>query len=79
MVTVTFDEVSIKGRVRVKCSHPGCNKMVQRTKKFHQTLNPWNTNKDGNVKTREQIRADLFNEREKWEREQTNLLCRDHG
>ena len=36
-----------------------CGKKCKRTKRFEQTVNPWNKNKDGNQKTPDEIRAEL--------------------
>ena len=60
----TFNEVSIRG-VR-KWKDPVTGKPRQETKKFYQTINPWNTTKDGNPKSREQIMAEIMAERDSW-------------
>jgi hypothetical protein len=38
----------------------------QKTEKFYQTVNPFNKNKDGSLKTREQIYKEVCQERDKW-------------
>ncbi len=61
-ITIKFDLVEIKAtRTWVEDG-----KKRQKTKKFSQTINPYNKNKDGNVKTREEILVELKAEREKW-------------
>ena len=79
MVKVTFDSVKVKGRVRGECTHPGCGKSTQLTKEFSQTLNPWNKDENGNVRTRSQIHSELIKQRTEWEKTaKDNLRCRDH-
>lgn len=63
---MSFDEVSIKAVYRWK---EGA-KTRQRTRKFWQTINPFNKNPDGSVKTRDQIMAELMKQRDEWLDEQ---------
>lgn len=65
MPTYNFDEVSIKATKTGKC---GCGKRRTRTQKFYQTLNPFNRNKDGSPKNREEILIDLENEAASWKK-----------
>ncbi|MDO6489280.1 hypothetical protein Q4503_16415 [Colwellia sp. 6_MG-2023] len=57
-----FTEVSIKGVKKWK--EDGKNK--QKTKKFFQTLNPYNRNSDGDIKTRAEILKEITKERDEW-------------
>ena len=57
-----FTEVSIKGVKKWK--EDGKNK--QKAKKFFQTLNPYNINSDGDIKTRAEILKEITKEREEW-------------
>lgn len=41
-------------------------KKHQQTKKFWQTINPFNKNPDGSIKTGEQILLELKAERDQW-------------
>lgn len=41
-------------------------KKRQKTKTFYQTLNPFNKNSDGTVKSREQILIEIEAEKESW-------------
>lgn len=50
-----FGEIGIGGRKRFKCS---CGRRVSRQKRFWQRLNPFNKNKDGSVKTQDEILAE---------------------
>lgn len=59
---VTFNEVAIKATKRWKED----GKVRTKTRKFYQTLNPFNQNADGTVKTRDQIMAEITAERDAW-------------
>lgn len=74
---IVFEQVSIKANKAVKCAG-GCGRRITRTKKFMQTLNPFNKRKtDGQVKTREDIYPELQAEAAKWkEQPETCLHCR---
>ncbi len=65
---VTFDKVSIKGTKYWKDEN---GKRHQKTKEFYQTINPFNKNPDGTVKTRQQIRSEIVAERNAWLKEAT--------
>lgn len=53
----TFDEVKLSVKATAPCGK--CGKKCSRSKKFWQTLNPFNTNADGSIKTRDQIMVEL--------------------
>lgn len=59
---ITFDEIKVTAK-RVWTEN---GKRRQQTKTFMQTVNPFNKNADGTRKTREQIYAELMNERKEW-------------
>jgi len=59
---ITFDKVSIKA-TRVWQEN---GRRRQQTREFMQTLNPFNKNRDGTVKTREQILTEINAERNAW-------------
>lgn len=63
MPTHTFQEVSIKGTKRWTDT---TGKKRQMTRKFYQTINPFNTNSKGVVKTREEILQELVDQRQDW-------------
>lgn len=63
----TFDEVKIYADKTTKCR--GCGKRLKRSKKFSQTLNPFNKRTDGTVKTPEDIYAELRIEAKQWQTE----------
>ena len=64
MTRFKFEEVSIKRTFRWK--DPTTGKVRQETKKFLQTINPYNTSADGTLKTRGQIRAELEQQARLW-------------
>lgn len=64
MPRYTFEEVVLRETRRWK--DPITGKTRQKTKKFSQTLNPFNKNGQGEVKTREEIRAELRVQADAW-------------
>lgn len=60
---VTFDEVAVKATRYYK---DPSGKRRQETKRFFQTVNPFNRNADGSVKTREQIQKEVQEECSAW-------------
>ena len=62
----TFEEVSLKATYRWADED---GKRRQKTKRFMQTLNPFNKNADGTLKTRSQIMAELSAQRDSWLRD----------
>lgn len=65
MTTITFDEVAIHGQKSVKCTG-GCGRTLRRSKKFWQTLSPFNKTATNELKSRDQINAELRAERDTW-------------
>lgn len=59
----TFDEVSVKATKRWTDES---GKKRQQTRNFFQTINPFNKNEDGTIKTRDQIMAEIKAERNVW-------------
>ena len=53
----TFDEVKLTVKATAPCGK--CGRQCSRSKKFWQTLNPFNTKADGSVKTRDDIMVEL--------------------
>ena len=60
---VTFDEVAIHGQKSGKCP---CGKRRVRKASFSQTINPFNKNPDGTIKTQAQIYPEIKAERDEW-------------
>lgn len=65
---LTFDEVGFKSTRKYKDTN---GKVRQETRHFYQTLNPFNKNVDGTMKTREQIMTELLLERDAWLKDAT--------
>lgn len=68
MPTYTFREVSVRAVRRGIC--PVCGNKCQVRKNFFQTLNPFNKNKDGSLKSAKDIYAELAPQVAEWERGQ---------
>ena len=64
MPTYIFEEVKLYGSKSGKCS--ACGKACTRSQKFSQTLSPFNKNKMGEAKTRQEIKAELLEELTLW-------------
>lgn len=64
MTRIVFAEVSLKAVFQWKDRPTGRTR--QRTRKFSQTINPWNKNAAGQPKSREEIWAELKSERDLW-------------
>ena len=64
MTTYIFQEVSVYGEKTAKC--PKCGKYYKRKEKFWATINPWNVNKDGVMKSWDEVYQDVMNKRTKW-------------
>lgn len=63
MAVIVFEKVSVKG---VKQWTDAEGKRRQKTMHFMQTINPYNKNADGSVKTYYQIKEELKKERAAW-------------
>lgn len=61
---MTFAPVKHTAQRVVQC--PSCSKYMRRSKQFMQTVNPFNTGADGQVKTALQIREELVQEGKRW-------------
>lgn len=64
MPIYVFEEVKLYGRKSGKCSV--CGKTCVRIQKFSQTLNPFNKNKKGEVKTWQEIKTELQDQLVEW-------------
>jgi len=64
MPTYIFEEVKLYGSKSGKCSV--CGKACTRSQKFSQTLNPFNKNEKGEIKTRQEIKEELCGELNEW-------------
>lgn len=62
MPTYNFEKVSLPGTRTIVVD----GKKKRQSKTFYQTLNPFNRNEDGTVKTRAEIMTELTAERKRW-------------
>jgi hypothetical protein len=60
---INFDEVAIKA---TRCWADENGKKRQETKKFWQTINPFNKGEDGLPKSRDQILREIKAQRDAW-------------
>lgn len=61
---ITYEKVEFHAGKDGKCDV--CGKHVVRRRTFWHTVNPWNTNEDGTMKTRDQILDDVIKEAVAW-------------
>lgn len=71
-IHLRFKEVTLTGKKSGLCK---CGKRRTRSKTFMQTLNPFNTNPDGSLKTREDIYPQLREKIAAWKLEP--ITCKD--
>lgn len=69
---ISFEKVALHADKAGKC---GCGKRRRRRKKFWGTLNPWNKNPDGTIRTWGDIQAGLRQQIEAWEAEP--IVCKN--
>jgi hypothetical protein len=64
-VITTFEEIPARARRRGKC--PTCGKPVVRSRTFTMTVNPFNKNPDGSVRTRREVWIAVSAEAQAWD------------
>jgi hypothetical protein len=62
-----FEEVALQRSKVCKCAK--CGKRLNRSKRFYQTVSPFNKNANGYQKTRSEINAELRVEADQWEQQ----------
>jgi len=75
MTEYRFPDVGLIHRATGVC--PVCGKTVRRQRRFWQTLNPFNRNADGTVKTERDIQEELRAEAAAWVPDFEHEKCRD--
>jgi hypothetical protein len=75
VTTYFYEEVSAPARRKGNC--PVCGKATLRAKRFTQTVNPFNRNADGTVKTRAEVLASVDAQAMAWEPDFTHYACRE--
>ncbi len=71
--TTVFEEVSSTGYKTIPCAGE-CGRRLRRQKKFSQTLNPFNKNAVGMMKTEDEILDELVDQIKEWQSE--SELCK---
>jgi hypothetical protein len=71
LTQTTYQKVGFFSEKSGKCIK--CGKRRQRRKEFYQTINPFNKNREGLPKTREEIYRELLVEKEDWQKEP--IIC----
>ncbi len=64
MTTYNFQGVRARRQHTGKC--PNCGKTVRRSRTFEHTINPFNKNADGEMKSFDEVRADVNAEADAW-------------
>ncbi len=74
MPTIRFQEVRYPVKRRVQCAG-GCGKKLTRQTTLTQTINPFNKNADGTVKTYADIWQELKAEAGRWQPSAVSATC----
>ena len=73
MTTYRFDRISAQRTRSGKC--PSCGKRRTRSKTFTSTVNPFNRNEDGTIKTPREVRQDVNAKASQWVPDFTCATC----
>ena len=74
-VTYTYDKIKHVERRYGNC--PVCGKRVQRSTTFMETVNPYNRNEDGTVKSAQEVRESVRAKGQAWKPDFTHDKCRE--
>lgn len=75
-ITTTYEQVKRTAYKTVRCS--SCGSTLRRQKTFTETLNPFNTNADGTIKSRKDIWDSLAKKIVSWQSEPERCTsCKD--
>lgn len=77
MTIYRFDKITAKRTASGGC--PGCGKRVRRSKTFEMTVNPFNRNSDGSVRTPSEVRAAVEARADDWQPDFTCSPCGQEG
>lgn len=69
-----YDRIEARGFKRGQCAV--CGKGAERSRVFGQTLNPFNKNADGSVKTAAEIRREVNSEALAWQNDEPVVHAR---
>ena len=73
-ITTRFKQIKARREKSGKC--PACGKRVMRRATFENTVNPFNKNKDGNIKSDSEVRQDVNAQADKWVPDFTHDKCK---
>lgn len=73
-ITYTYDQVIACRSRRGKCVV--CGRVMARQRTFSHTINPWNVNAEGRMKSHAEVRADVDREADAWVPEFIHERCR---
>ena len=73
-ITTRFKPIKAWREKLGKC--PVCGKRVVRKATFEHTVNPFNKNKDGNIKSDSEVRQDVNAEADRWVPDFTHDKCK---
>ncbi len=71
--TTSFPELSAHRTRTGRC--PVCGKTTRRSRTFTMTVNPFNKNPDGSVRTRDEVRAAVAARADAWQPDFTHAGC----
>lgn len=74
-MNIRFEPVKTMRRASGAC--PVCGKKTTRSRTFEHTVSPFNRNTNGQVKSREEVRADVHDEAEAWQPDFRHPVCRE--
>lgn len=77
MTTYYYDAIRARGFKRGPCAV--CGKSAERSREFYQTVNPWNRNPDGSIKTTAEIRREVNAEAKAWQDDAPVVHARCEG
>lgn len=72
--TTYYEPVEVFRKVSGNC--PVCGKRTQRQQRFTHTVNPFNRNEDGTVRTRDEVLAAVNVEAEAWQPDFRHEACK---
>lgn len=75
MPTYTFPPISLTAKRTGKC--PVCGKRVTRSRTITHTVNPWNKNPDGTVRTHTEVGEAVRDEANAWVPDFTHTACEE--
>lgn len=73
MTTYTFQRIQARRQHAGIC--PVCGRQVRRSRTFWHTVNPFNRNDDGTVRTPAEVRDRVNAEADAWEPDFTHTTC----